>query len=191
LTLQFECYIVTATIAVEEGVMAMPVVRISEGTWKRLQAWAVPLEDSPDDALRRVLDAAEAKRSSKVAATAAVREPAAKRSVPTPRGRLGRKRAEKLAQDEYRGPILSSLKELGGKGSMSEVLDVVYAKVKQKLTDADHEMLPSGTDFRWRNTAAWERFKMVQDGLLKPDSPRGTWELTDAGKARAETYTRK
>ena len=42
--------------------MAMPVMRISEDTWKRLQSWAIPLEDSPDDALRRVLDAAEAQR---------------------------------------------------------------------------------------------------------------------------------
>jgi restriction endonuclease Mrr len=69
---------------------------------------------------------------------------------------------------------------------MAEVLDLVLEKVKGRLTDADREKLPSGTDVRWRNTAAWERFKMVEDGLLKSDSPRGTWELTEAGMAAAE-----
>lgn len=37
----------------------MPVIRISDSTWDRLKRWAEPLEDSADDAIRRVLDAAE------------------------------------------------------------------------------------------------------------------------------------
>ena len=37
----------------------MPVIRITDSTWSRLQRWAVPLEDTPEDAVRKVLDAAE------------------------------------------------------------------------------------------------------------------------------------
>jgi len=37
----------------------MPVIRITDATWGRLKRWAVPLDDSPDDAVRKVLDAAE------------------------------------------------------------------------------------------------------------------------------------
>lgn len=37
----------------------MPVVRIRDATWDRLKKWAEPLEDSADDAIRRVLDVAE------------------------------------------------------------------------------------------------------------------------------------
>jgi len=37
----------------------MPVIRITDTTWDRLKRWAVPLEDSPEDAVRKVLDAAE------------------------------------------------------------------------------------------------------------------------------------
>lgn len=40
----------------------MPVVRISDGTWERLKTWAEPLEDTADDALRKVLDIAERHR---------------------------------------------------------------------------------------------------------------------------------
>ena len=36
-----------------------PVMRISEHNWERLKMWATPLEDSADDALGKVLDAAE------------------------------------------------------------------------------------------------------------------------------------
>lgn len=171
--------------------MSMPVMRISEETWKRLQSWAIPLEDSPDDALRRVLDAAEAQRE-RDPGGAPIQEPVIRQAPsPIPQRRRRRGRIQKLPQDAYRGPILVALNELGGSGSMAQVLDGVFEKVKARLTDADHERLPSGTDVRWRNTAAWERFKMVEDGLLSSDSPRGTWELTGAGVAAAEAEANK
>jgi hypothetical protein len=37
----------------------MPVIRITDATWDRLKRWAVPLDDTPDDAVRKVLDVAE------------------------------------------------------------------------------------------------------------------------------------
>ena len=45
--------------------MSEPVVRISDQTWTRLQEWAVPLVDSVDDALIRVLDAAGSPKTSR------------------------------------------------------------------------------------------------------------------------------
>lgn len=38
-----------------------PTVRIGDENWKRLQRWAIPLEDTVDDALGRLLDTVEAK----------------------------------------------------------------------------------------------------------------------------------
>ena len=38
-------------------------MKVSNRNWKRLQQWAIPFEDSPDDALGRVLDMAEARRN--------------------------------------------------------------------------------------------------------------------------------
>jgi hypothetical protein len=46
-------------------------------------------------------------------------------------------------------------------------------------------LLASDPDMpRWRNSAQWARNTMRQEGLLKEDSPHGTWEITDAGRAR-------
>ena len=39
---------------------------------------------------------------------------------------------------------------------------------------------------RWRNTAQWCRNTMVNEGLLKGDSPHGVWEITAAGKRALE-----
>ena len=43
-----------------------PVIRISDRNWERLKKWAVPLEDSADDALGKALVAAEAQRNGKI-----------------------------------------------------------------------------------------------------------------------------
>jgi hypothetical protein len=160
----------------------MPVVRVSEETWKRLQSWAVPLEDTPDDALRRVLDAAEGRRTTEEPQQAMpVRQRTGKSQAP----RARRRRVEKFPQAAYRTPILKALQQMGGQGAMADVLNAVYESVKEHLTEADRQMLPSGTDIRWRNTAAWERFAMVKQGLLKSTSPHGLWELTDKGAGLA------
>src|SRR5690242_2301956 len=34
---------------------------------------------------------------------------------------------------------------------------------------------------RWWNTAQWTRNSVIRDGLLKPDSPCGIWEIADKG----------
>jgi len=38
---------------------SMPTIRVSDESLERLRKWAVPLKDTPDAALRKVLDAAE------------------------------------------------------------------------------------------------------------------------------------
>jgi restriction system protein len=80
-------------------------------------------------------------------------------------------------------PILRVLNELGG----SEKKDIVMAKLetlmKSELKSVDYEILGSDADMpRWRNTAQWARYGMAKKGLLKSDSPRGTWEITEAGR---------
>ncbi len=37
----------------------MPVIRVSDDTWARLQKWAVPLTGSAEDTVRRILDVAD------------------------------------------------------------------------------------------------------------------------------------
>lgn len=93
-------------------------------------------------------------------------------------------RGLRTPQQAYVRPILQALVELGGKGSIGEVLDRVYKLVEHQLRDVDLEPLPSSPDVpRWRNAAQWARQDMVETQLLRSDSPRGIWEITDAGRA--------
>jgi hypothetical protein len=82
-------------------------------------------------------------------------------------------------------PILQVLEEMGGGGKVADVLDRVGKVMKSLLKDADHDPLASDpSNPRWRNTAQWARNSMVHEGLLRGDSPRGLWQITDLGKAR-------
>jgi restriction system protein len=62
------------------------------------------------------------------------------------------------------------------------VLNIAYEKMKDCLAEDDLKPLPSGRDIRWANTAQWERLNMVEEGLLRDDSPMGIWEMTEAGR---------
>jgi len=96
------------------------------------------------------------------------------------------KRREKTHRREYRIPILEAIEELGGDGKVDKILEIVFQKIGHKLTKFDLEELPSGGDVRWRNTAQWERERMKREGLLRNDSPRGIWEISDKGVAYLE-----
>lgn len=92
-------------------------------------------------------------------------------------------RGLRTPEDAFRRPILETLMEMGGAGQVEKVLDRVDEKMKAILNDYDRQPLPSHPhEVRWRNTAQWCRNSMVQEGLLKADSPRGIWEISDKGK---------
>jgi hypothetical protein len=104
------------------------------------------------------------------------------------RRNLGRlRKGLRTPEAAYYLPILKALVELGGSAKMQAVLDKVHKAMKPILKDVDHEPLASDPDMpRWRNSAQWARNTMRQEGLLKDDSPHGTWEITPAGKDRVQ-----
>lgn len=162
----------------------MPVIRIDDATWERLKHWAVPLEDSPTDAVRKILDVAD--EHLKCARQAQPSRTQTRRNGANSGQRLPRGR--KVPNEAYSRPILEALVELGGRGRMTEVLDIVESKVKDLFSDVDKQPLSSGGDIRWRNTAQWARYQLVRRGLLKADSERGVWELTPEGINFAESH---
>ena len=109
-----------------------------------------------------------------------------------PRPPVSRRRRRRLTRglrtpvEGFRRPILEALVELGGSGSMNEVLRRVEKKMQGVLTEYDRQPLPSG-DIRWRNTAQWARYKLVQEGLMRRDSPWGIWEISEAGRRALES----
>jgi hypothetical protein len=100
------------------------------------------------------------------------------------RRNLGRlRRGLRTREDKFYRPILQVLLSMGGSGKVAEVLERVGEAMKGMLRDVDHQPLGSSPDLpRWRNTAQWARNSMVKEGLLKADSPRGVWQISDKGQ---------
>ena len=97
---------------------------------------------------------------------------------------LGRlRKGLRTPEAAYYRPILEVLAEMGGSGETGEVLDRVGRKMKSLLKDVDYDPLASEPgNPRWRNAAQWARNSMVREGLLKADSPRGVWQISDKGR---------
>lgn len=187
-----------------------PAIRISDLTMQRLKKWAEPLEDTADDAVSKALLVAEAcslnhggiKKPVINGRTSVDEEPeesiegstvgheldkAVAQSLP-----LGKRlrKGLKTNQRQFRESILLSALSLDGKGDKNTVLDRVGELMKSRLNSYDLEPLSTG-ETRWRNSAAWERKRMIGDGLMKADSPIGVWELADAGIEAAKHLFRQ
>ena len=94
------------------------------------------------------------------------------------------KQGLRTPNEAFQLPILQALVQQGGVGRVSEVLDLVEKIMKDQLNQYDYQTIPSNPKvLRWRNNAQWARFNLVQEGYLASDSPRGVWEITEAGRA--------
>lgn len=92
----------------------------------------------------------------------------------------------------FRLPILKALIEKGGAASIQEVLLSVKEQIGSDFTLADYETYPSTPNQkRWQVNARLARADMIQDGLLKGDSRRGQWEVTEAGRQAFEALSRR
>jgi len=105
-------------------------------------------------------------------------------SAPSKRVNTGQRKRDTRPKTEntvFREYIIKALKGFGGSARMHQVLDWMEEKLDGKLTPRDLS-LRKGGEIVWRNNAQWERYKMIQDGILKSDSPHGIWELTEDDK---------
>ena len=151
----------------------MPVVRIADETWARLQQHARPFEDTPDDVIRKALDALEGSL------------PVQKAPQPQVPLKAKRKATDKLPQKDFRQPLMRVLLGLGGTAQASDIREVLEPAVKPLLRAGDMDPVSTG-DPRWWNAVCWERSELVKEGLFRADSPRGVWELSDAGLKAAK-----
>lgn len=168
----------------------MPTIRIDDDVMKALQKKAIPLVDTPNTVLRRLLGLSKQSRREAYTRPAKSADNTPSVQLAERHPAVGSEEASltvRTPQGQYRRLILEALYELGGSGRVSDVLASVEKKVT--LTQRDKESLRSG-DVRWQNSCQWERFVLVQQGLLKSDSPRGLWELTGVGVAEVETQSR-
>lgn len=95
----------------------------------------------------------------------------------------------KTNKNKLRMPILEALIRLNGTGEAKDVLELVERIMDKQLNDYDRQSLSShGRVIRWENSARWARHDMVQEGLLSSNSPRGVWQITDAGRDSFSEY---
>ena len=149
-----------------------PTIRIDEEVFGALQKLAQPFVDTPNAVLRRLLGLNGHRRSGTA--------PGKVRPKYAP-GAVTRRHA-------FRIPILDVLVGLSGRAFAADVLARVESQMASRLTALDRQLLPSGGQLRWRKQADFERLAMVREGLLKSDSPRGMWELTDRGSEEARKH---
>jgi len=93
--------------------------------------------------------------------------------------------------EAYRLPILRALVEMGGSARARDVLARVFEIMRPILKEVDYEPLTSSRgELRWHNTAEWVRWDLVQEGLMKGDSPRGIWEISEKGREYLESLSK-
>lgn len=159
-------------------------IEIDDDLFELLKENAEPLEDTPSTVLRRLIGVdANGSSSSSAADPTPRRKSSARRRRSTAASGKRADRGTLLPEAEYEIPILQYLDEHGGRAPSREVVDAVGKALADSLTPADKETLRSG-DVRWKSRAAFVRLRLVERGDLDGDSPRGTWAITDQGRAR-------
>ncbi|MCI0497562.1 MAG: winged helix-turn-helix domain-containing protein [Thermoplasmata archaeon] len=92
-------------------------------------------------------------------------------------------RGKKTPDHAYVAPILKALSDLGGSAKTGDVLNNVFEQMKDILNDFDMEPVPSIPSMeKWRQAAQMVRIRLVKEGLLVKDSPRGIWVISPAGR---------
>jgi len=92
-----------------------------------------------------------------------------------PSVKIRRKRSAtpKTDKNTLREFILTSLKQMGGKGHVSLILDDIETRFKHRFVPGDFEIRQDGRTPAWKNNVQWERFRMV-DHAGQPGHRRQT-----------------
>lgn len=75
-------------------------------------------------------------------------------------------------------PILESLKEIGGSGTPSEVIEFIVSRLK--IPQKEQDVLLKSGQSKVKNQIYWARFYLAQLGFLD-SSQKGIWTLTEKG----------
>ncbi len=75
-------------------------------------------------------------------------------------------------------PIINSLKELGGSGTATEIIDLAIDKLG--ISEKDQQETIRNGESRVRNQAQWARLYLAKGGYISA-SQRGIWTLTQKG----------
>lgn len=95
-----------------------------------------------------------------------------------------------LPRQSYCLPILKVLEKCGGSIATGGILAQVYQLMGDELRLIDKSRRSDG-QFYWENRTHDMRRELVNKGLMKADSPRGIWEISERGREFLRTNTGK
>lgn len=88
-------------------------------------------------------------------------------------------RQPRTSDTVLRENIIAALRRLGGRGKIADIIELMGKELEGSLQPGDLVWRESTAEYAWQNNAKWERYRMIQEGLLRSDSPRGVWELSE------------
>ena len=180
-------------------------IEIDDDVFAKLQAEAVPLVDSPNDVLRRLLgldkprtgrqsgDPAQDASAGSLpldagehgSGTRSTLIPPPPPSRRRPRSSNSRRAAgELLPLEEYCRPILATLIENGGELRSREVPEAMEHLIDAYLHPADRVVDNDGVPV-WFGRLGWAASMCRKEGHLDSAAPRGIWRITDEGRKAA------
>lgn len=92
---------------------------------------------------------------------------------------------------DFHMPILRALVNRGGSMQFADLIVILSHYLKDKLNQYDLGLLPDGKTVRWVNNVGWAKSKLIDAGYLSSTAPKGTWEITLAGRQALENYERQ
>jgi hypothetical protein len=160
-------------------------ISVDDEVYAMLESIAKPFVDTPNSVLRRVLGLPTGEADSGSEAVSSASSPRKRRSSrKQPASRRTRlPKGELLPESEYELPILHSISERGGAAPAADVIEDVGGALAARFTEADCTLNESGL-VRWKSRTQFARLNLVKSGDLDKNSPRGTWRISELGRAR-------
>lgn len=173
--------------------MTKRTIQIDEDVWNELQRHAIPLVDTPNDVLRKLLKLGSThtevgtlieNRVQNMYTSAHdsmnYRTDTASKRV---RSKI-RKPFNAISQGDLVIPLCKLLQTLGGRASKREVEDRMYKNFETVFSDPYYQEIIAEGIPRWNKDVQWARNHAKDQGLIKPpsESGRGIWELTEQGR---------
>jgi chemotaxis response regulator CheB len=98
------------------------------------------------------------------------------------RNQIERTNPNRTSREQLRKEIILALQSLGGRAPISKVLDAIERNISEQFLPADVVVLVSKDGTKqpsWVESCRGARKRLLKEGVLRSDSPKGIWELND------------
>ena len=92
---------------------------------------------------------------------------------------------------KFHMPILRALVNAGGSMNFGDLKNALERDMKDALNKFDRELLPNGKSIRWENNVGWAKTRLREAGYISATAPKGTWEITPAGREALEDHEKQ